>query len=281
LFGVGVVSDIALIYRDACMAELSAVKPGNVHMFADGHGMVVQDFIKSADASAQVIAKPNLSVGERILSAVKATWEAVGCNTNLGIVLLAAPMVQASYSDSGFNKKTLQDVLNNLTVDDAVKAYEAISIAKPAGLGEMQQHDVHQAPQITLLEAMKAAADRDLIAQQYANGYQEVFNLGVTTYQQYLAKWDRPAWAVTTTYLAFMASFEDSHIARKYGKEIAQAIQQEAKKHFQSFTSQENPKLYQATLLAWDADLKKRIINPGTSADLTVATIFANHLLLG
>ena len=64
-------SDIALLYRDACMAELSAIKPGNVHMFADGHGMVVQDFIKSADASSQVIAKPNLSVDERILTAVK------------------------------------------------------------------------------------------------------------------------------------------------------------------------------------------------------------------
>lgn len=281
MFGVVDLSHIVLHYRDACMAELSAIKPGNVHMFADGHGMVVQDFIKSAEASSQVIASPNLSVGERILTAIKSTWDAVGCNTNLGIVLLAAPMVQAYYSDSGFSNKALQDVLNNLTVDDAVKAYEAISIATPAGIGEVQQHDVHQTPHITLLEAMKAAADRDLIAQQYANGYQDIFNLGVMTYQYYLAKWERPAWAVTATYLAFLAAFEDSHIARKYGKEIAQAIQQEAKNHFQNFTTQENPKLYQATLFAWDADLKKRAINPGTSADLTVATILANNLILG
>ena len=126
---------------------------------------------------------------------------------------------------------------------------------------------------------MKAAADRDLIAQQYANGYQDIFNLGVTTYQHYLAKWERTAWAVTATYLAFLAEFEDSHIARKYGKEMAQVIQQEAKNHFQSFSSQENPKVYQAALLAWDADLKKRGINPGTSADLTVATILANNLI--
>lgn len=270
-------SDISLLYRDACMAELSAIKPGNVHMFADGHGMVVQDFIKSADASSQVIAKPNLSVGERILSAVKATWDAVGCNTNLGIVLLAAPMVQAAYSKDGFSQKALQEALDNLNVHDAVKAYEAISIATPAGLGDVPEHDVHQTPQITLLEAMKVASDRDLIAQQYANGYQEIFNLGVTTYQHYLAKWERPAWAVTATYLAFLAEFEDSHIARKYGKETAQAIQQEAKKHYINFTSQENPKLYQATLLAWDSDLKSHGINPGTSADLTVASVLANY----
>jgi triphosphoribosyl-dephospho-CoA synthase len=274
-------SDIALFYRDACMAELSAIKPGNVHMFADGHGMVVQDFIKSADASTQAIAKPNISVGERILSAVKATWDAVGCNTNLGIILLAAPMIQAAYSKDAFSQKTLQESLGNLTLDDAVKAYEAISLAMPAGLGEVQKHDVSQTPQITLLEAMQAAAEWDFISQQYANGYQEIFNLGVATYKHYFAKWERPAWAVSATYLAFLAEFEDSHIFRKYGKEIAQTIQQEAKTHFQSFTSQENPKLYQSTLLAWDADLKKRGINPGTSADLTVATILANSLLIG
>ena len=274
-------SDIALLYRDACMAELSAIKPGNVHMFADGHGMVVLDFITSADASSQVIAKPDLSVGERILSAVKATWGAVGCNTNLGIILLAAPMIQAAYSKDGFSQNSLQNVLNALTQEDAGKAYEAISIARPAGLGEVQEHDVTQTPQITLLEAMQVAACRDLIGQQYANDYQDVFNFGLATYQHYLAKWDRPAWAVTATYLAFLAEFEDSHIARKYGKEIAQAIQQEAKNHFLNFISQENPKLYQSTLLAWDVDLKSRAINPGTSADLTVATILAMHLLLG
>lgn len=266
-------------YRSACMAELSAIKPGNVHMFADGHGMVVQDFVKSADASSQVIANPNLSVGERILSAVKATWDAVGCNTNLGIVLLAAPLIQAAYSKDGFSENILKHVLNNLTIDDAVKAYEAISLAKPAGLGEVQDHDVHQVPDVTLLKGMQSAADRDLIAQQYANGYQEIFNLGLPTYQHYLEKWERPAWAVTATYLAFLAEFEDSHIAKKYGNEMAQVVKQEAKNHFQNFTSQENPKLSQATLLAWDIDLKSRGINPGTTADLTVTTILANSLL--
>lgn len=266
-------------YRDACMAELSALKPGNVHLFADGHGMVVQDFVKSADVSAKIIAAPNLSVGERILSAVKATWASVGCNTNLGIVLLAAPMIQAASFADGFSQKNLQTVLSNLTLGDALKAYQAIAIATPAGLGEVREHDVHKTPDVTLLQAMQTASDRDLIAKQYTNGYQDICNFGVSAYQHYLAQWARPAWAVTATYLAFLAEFEDSHIARKYGKEMAQAIQQEAKNHFQSFSSQENPKLYQAALLAWDADLKKRGINPGTCADLTVTTLFAIQLL--
>ena len=269
---------IAQMYRDACMAELSALKPGNVHMFADGHGMVVQDFIKSADASAQVIATPDLSVGERILSAVMATWDAVGCNTNLGIVLLAAPMVQAAYSSHGFSQKSLQEALDNLTVDDAAKAYQAISIATPAGLGEVNEHDVHQVPTATLLRAMQAAVDRDLIAQQYAYGFIDVF-AGVQVYAEYSAKWERVAWAITAVYLSFLAKFEDSHIARKYSQAMAKSIQKQAQQHYAEFTSLENPKLYQATLLNWDQELKEQGINPGTSADLTVATILANSLM--
>jgi triphosphoribosyl-dephospho-CoA synthase len=33
-----------------------------------------------------------------------------------------------------------------------------------------------------------------------------------------------------------------------------------------------------ADLLVWDAELKRAGINPGTSADLTVATLFVNRL---
>jgi triphosphoribosyl-dephospho-CoA synthase len=91
----GLSDRLAQAYLHACLAEVEAIKPGNVHIFADGHGMVVSDFIQSAEASAQVIAMPNLTLGERIYRAVEATWKAVGMNTNLGIVLLCAPMVHA------------------------------------------------------------------------------------------------------------------------------------------------------------------------------------------
>jgi triphosphoribosyl-dephospho-CoA synthase len=265
-------------YRDACMAELTAIKPGNVHIFADGHGMVVQDFIQSANVSARAIAQVGLTVGERILNATQATWNAVGCNTNLGIVLLAAPMIQAAYSDQGFCREGLQTVLKALTVQDAIQAYQAITLANPAGLGTAVEHDVQDVPQVSLLEGMQAAADRDLIAQQYSDGYQAVFN-ALALYKTYLELWGREAWAVTAVHLHFLSEFEDSHIARKHGNAMAQAIQSEAKNHFNHFTAQENPKLYQANLLDWDADLKKRGINPGTSADLTVACLLAINLL--
>ena len=87
---------LAEVFKAACMAELAALKPGNVHIFADGHGMTVQDFMASAEAASQVIAKPNLSLGQRILLSVQATQDAVKINTNLGIILLCAPLIHTA-----------------------------------------------------------------------------------------------------------------------------------------------------------------------------------------
>ena len=269
---------VAKKYREACMAELGALKPGNVHIFADGHGMVVEDFLKSADASMVPISKPDFCVGERIFQSVSATWDAVSCNTNLGIVLLAAPLIQTVFLHHELSQSALKQTLQQLTIEDAKFAFQAIQLASPAGLGEVAEHDVQNNPQVTLLKAMQAAANRDLIAQQYANGFADVF-AGVERYLEYLAKWERPAWALTAVYLGFLATFEDSHIARKYGQDKAKDIQQQAQQHYAAYTKLENPKLYQASLLSWDQTLKKQGINPGTSADLAVATILANSLM--
>jgi triphosphoribosyl-dephospho-CoA synthase len=40
----------------------------------------------------------------------------------------------------------------------------------------------------------------------------------------------------------------------------------------------EQPEQILPALLTWDAALKAKFINPGTSADLTVATLFAHRL---
>ncbi|HET7593988.1 MAG TPA: triphosphoribosyl-dephospho-CoA synthase, partial [Stellaceae bacterium] len=83
-------------YIEACRLELRALKPGNVHVLSEGHGMTVAQFEASALASAPPLAAPGKPVGERIRDAIAATHAAVGCNTNLGIVLLAAPLWAAA-----------------------------------------------------------------------------------------------------------------------------------------------------------------------------------------
>lgn len=263
----------AQAFKSACIAELEALKPGNVHIFADGHGMQVVDFIKSAEVAAAPLAKSEFTVGQRIFYAIQATNQAVGCNTNLGIVLLCAPLMQAACLDENSSVEArISTVLQNLTLQDATLVFDAIKIASPAGLGKSDRHDVNQPPQVTLLDAMLEASEKDCIARQYANGYQEIL-LGLQSYSALLQRWQRPAWAVTGLYLHFLASGPDSHIARKYGSEAAEIILNQAIQYKKAFFECENPKTLMAALLKWDAELKSKGINPGTSADMTVATL--------
>ena len=262
-------------YKNACLAEIEALKPGNVHIFSDGHGMKVQDFVSSAEASSATIAQANLNLGERIYRSIEATWDAVGCNTNLGIVLLCAPIIQASFLTNTENlRQRLKQVLANTTQIDAEWAFKAIQLANPAGLGHADVHDVHTSAKGSLLEAMEASAERDLIGRQYSNCFLQVFEEGLPQYQQALSTWERPAWAATALYLYWLSHYPDSHIARKYDLKVAQRVQQEALIHYQAFQSQTHPNHYLSNLLAFDESLKTRNINPGTSADLTVATLF-------
>lgn len=266
-------SRLAAAFQTACLSELEALKPGNVHVFADGHGMVVQDFVASAEAAASVIAQPELSVGQRILAAIEATWQAVGCNTNLGIVLLAAPLIHAAlYGTQTTLRERLDEVLQGLTVDDAALAFRAIVRASPAGLGDSAQHDVREVPTVTLLAAMREAAARDRVALQYANGYQDIFH-GAQVHFEAQQRWGWGAWATTAVYLDFLARVDDTHIVRKYGLATARAVREEATRHRDQLLAQENPKQYQRPLLEFDRALKARGLNPGTSADLTVASL--------
>ena len=146
-------------YHWACMSELQALKPGNVHMFADGHGMTIQDFFKSADATAPLIAQDNISVGQRIFLAVEATQNAVALNTNLGLILLCAPLIHAAlHANHKLSyAQNLQATLAQLTIDDAHLVARAIVLANPAGLGNVPTHDVNDKPNVNLLALMVTA----------------------------------------------------------------------------------------------------------------------------
>lgn len=268
-------------YKTACMTELQAIKPGNVHAFADGHGMTIQDFIKSADVTADIIANSDLSLGERIFYATEATQQAVGQNTNLGILLLCTPLIDAALhvDDDQSLQQRLNNTLSALTVDDAQYVAKAIVLANPAGLGATNQYDVHEKPNVTLFEMMQAAQERDRIAWQYANAFQDVMGFGITRYADAMIKWENPVWSATALYLGFLTRNHDTHVVRKYGEAMAEVLLHEAYDIEQIYWAADNPKLVQKKLLSWDAALKQRGINPGTSADLTVATLLASYLI--
>lgn len=274
-------AQLSRAYKAACMAELQALKPGNVHAFADGHGMTIEDFIQSADVTADIISRPDFTLGERIFYAAEATKNAVGQNTNLGVLLLCAPIIDAAMNVT--EQITLQQALHNtlaqLTVSDAEYVSRAIVLASPGGLGDAAEYDVRDLPQVSLLTMMRAAQDKDRIAWQYAHDFEDVMGFGLSRYTDAMLQWANPAWSATALYLGFMSRYPDTHIARKYGAAFAEKIRQEAAGFEQMHMAAENPKLVQKKLLDWDTSLKQLGINPGTSADLTVATLLLAELL--
>ena len=272
-------AEVGRRFHAACLAELDALKPGNVHVYADGYGMTLADFTASAEAVAPVMADPALSVGERIFRSVQKTRSVVDCNTNLGIVLLCAPLANAAFlGDGGSLRDRLRGVLERLDLDDAEQAFRAIVLADPAGLGEAEAHDVRAPAEVTLRAAMAAAAERDRIARQYVTDYADVFELGLPRLRDGLARWGSETWATVAAFLGFLARFPDTHILREHGPGPAEAVRARAAPFERDLLAAEEPETLKQALLAFDAELKSKGLNPGTSADLTVASLFARAL---
>ncbi len=271
---------IADAYVFACRADVEAYKPGNVSVYADGHGMHARDFIDSALASAPALSEAGLALGERIYEAVKATRATVGCNTNLGIVLLCAPLAHAALTRTGFAslREGVRDVLRSTDVADAEWVYRAIRLASPAGLGSVAEHDVKRAPRVGLREAMRAAASRDRIAFQYAHDFVDLFSFTLPHYHGYYARWRDMVWAAVGVYVDILASIPDTHVVRKLGAPAADLVSRRMRPVAGALRDAKTPHTLLPRLARMDRWLKSDGINPGTSADLTVATIFAARL---
>ena len=270
-------ANIAAMFERACRLEIEALKPGNVGLHGAGHGMTASDFLRSAAAAAAPLCRPGAGVGARILAAIEATRSVVDCNTNLGIVLLCAPLARAAEDARTVLRDSLRDVVQALDRNDAVLAYRAIRLAQPGGLGRAAQHDVAMEPEVDLRTAMAEARERDSIARMYASDFAELFDVAVPQFVSGRAR--LPAtWAVTRAYLGWLARRPDSLVQRKQGLSQAILVQSEAARWVERFDSTRSPETLQPGLLEWDTQLKGRGINPGTSADLTVATVFAATL---
>jgi triphosphoribosyl-dephospho-CoA synthase len=83
---------------------------------------------------------------------------------------------------------------------------------------------------------------------------------------------------VTATYLVFLAAEPDTLIARKFGKDAAAEVAAKARGVEERFAASAKSNDMQQELIAFDRKLKAAGLNPGTSADLTVATLFAHEL---
>jgi triphosphoribosyl-dephospho-CoA synthase len=78
---------------------------------------------------------------------------------------------------------------------------------------------------------------------------------------------------VQQLYVALVGAFPDSHIVRKHGEAVAHTVMASAQAWRGVADTDVSP-----AFAAWDESLKARGINPGTSADLTVATLMISGL---
>jgi triphosphoribosyl-dephospho-CoA synthase len=256
---------LGLCAQLACIWEATARKGGNVHRYADFADLTYLDFILSAAAIAPVLANaPRQRVGATILDGIRATRRVVGTNTNLGILLLIAPLATVPQDEP--LRPGVRRILANLDIDDARDVYAAIRLAVPGGLGDAAEQDVRTEPTVTLLDAMRLAADRDLVARQYAVDYADVFDVGVPAIQHGLTESGALEPAIVRCHLELMAERPDSLIARKCGREVADESARRARDvlaHVSSFDDFDG----------WlRADGHQR--NPGATADLVAATMF-------
>ena len=157
----------------ACLLEVTAPKPGNVHRGADFENLTFWDFVASAVAIGPVMQRAaGQSLGQTVLEGSRATRSAVATNTNLGTVLLIAPL--ATVARGTDLADGIQKVLQGLDADDSRLVYEAIRLAEPGGLGKTDQHDIADPAPTDLIAAMRTGADHDLVARQYTNGFSQV-----------------------------------------------------------------------------------------------------------
>ncbi len=301
----------------ACLAELAAPNPGNVRPGHDLPGLTAGEMTRSAAAIGPAMSGAgDVPLGRTILRAIRATRRWVDSNTNLGIVLLLAPVARAAalaLADGGQPRaagdpapsadapppspearvprggagsldetalwEQLEQVLEASSVDDARLAYRAIRLAEPGGLGRVGDQDVSGTPTVPLRDAMARAADRDAVAEQYATGYELLRTTGLPAVRS--ARAESLTWedAAHRCFVLLLAERPDSLVARKFGREAAEELQEAAER----LLAVGPPEATDAAE-GW-SELDRRLRssdpprNPGTTADLTAAALFLALLL--
>ena len=269
-------AEVASAAQLACLLEASAPKPGNVHPGAAFTDARFEDYL----ASAAAIGPALLEAGERplgavIRAAVEATRRWTSANTNLGMILLLAPLARAALLPGPPPLRSrLRDVLATTTVDDAAEVYAAIRLAQPGGLGRTEAQDVAGTPTVTLTQAMTLAAHRDAVAREYTTAFALTFETGAPALATARAAGLDWRDAIVECFLVLLAASPDTLIGRKLGEDAAALVSRRAREVLDA--GGVRTATGRAAVAALDRELRdgRNRHNPGTTADLTAVAIF-------
>ena len=154
-------------------------------------------------------------------------------------------------------------------------------MANPGGLGSTEEADVSAEPNRSLLETMRLAAHRDSIARQYTSSFYDIFHMALTVYDSRLAEWESDEWAAVAVFSKLLQTLPDSHIERKFGTTYRDWITDSMAELEAEWCKPGAPSGALPLLRRMDRDFKSKGLNPGTTADLTVACLLAHQLHKG
>lgn len=307
---VDVAEHVSKCLQLAVLLEVSAYpKPGNVHRTADFKETIYEHFLASAVALAPsfrsaaqkgvLMAQGKIHLDEirtgKIIKdgvgQVKA-WQSGG-NTLLGTIILLTPIAAAAgmtLTEEPFSisrlRKNIKLIAESTTPIDAVKVYEAISIAEPGGLGKAPKLDVADPASkqkilrdnVTLFDVFEISSSWDSISSEWVNNYSITFGLGYPYFVEILEKTNDVNIATVHAFLKILSEVPDTLVARKMGSARAKEISIQAKKVLEAgalTTQKGREKLFQ-----FDNKLRdpKHRLNLGTTADLTAAVLAVSVL---
>ncbi len=256
----------------ASILEAAAAKPGNVHPLESFEDLAFDDFVAAGWSIAPSFdAATHQPLGPTILAAAKAAAAVTTSNANLGIILLLAPIAAVPDHEEGLTPSAIEGVLARLDASDAVAIWKAIRLARPGGLGHTDRHDLAGPPPLDIREAMRLAADHDMIARLWARGYQPLFEGPVADLAAGINAGVPLETTIIRTHLRQLARQSDSLIVRKHGAAVATEVSARAA----DLVARESDPDWQAAVAAFDTALRSpRRLNPGTTADFIAAALY-------
>ena len=283
--------EIAKIAQIASALEVSGYpKPGNVHRTRDYDDMVFEDFIISGIVIGDTIREAcsdvdveNPKLGKYILQAVRETDRWIKNNTNLGIVMMITPIAVAASISNSFDeiRDNVKLLMKNTSVDDACDLYDAINIADAGGMGEEEEYDVasDSAKQdlrddgLTMYDVLKISATKDMLGREMTSGMPFIFEKGYPTYHKLVQEKTQNE-ACVLTFLEILSQVPDTLISRKYDGDEALKVSMMTRDLLKMRDSSD----FEKQISDFDDYLYKNKYNPGTTADLTAASIFVSYL---
>lgn len=291
----------------AALLEVSAYpKPGNVHRTRDFTDTRYEHFLAgsvSLSTRMKEIAQKGseISVGTRdwsenglgktINSSVSdmMKWQKGG-NVHLGIIMLFTPIAAAAGAvmekglvDLNDLRLAIRKIVQSATPKDSQNIYRAInSVMSSENLGESDELDVKDSSaqekiledKVSPLEVFDKCKDRDSICSEWVTG----FNITFTEGYPYLRKrLDADVSINNSTldcFLKILSDHPDSLIQRKRGLEEAKRISKRANRILQAGGASSKKGLKMIHELDEELSKENGSLNPGTTADLTAASVF-------